>query len=68
MTETTLTYEKAYAELSEIAKALESETITVDELAEKVKRGAFLINFCKTKLQTTETDVNTIIAQMEQKS
>jgi len=27
MTDTTLTYEKAYAELDEIAKALESETI-----------------------------------------
>jgi exodeoxyribonuclease VII small subunit len=65
--EKTLTYEQAYVELEEIAAALESETITVDELAAKVKRGAFLINFCKAKLQTTETDVNTIIAQMEQK-
>ena len=68
MTEKTLTYESAYAELSEIAEAMESETISVDELAEKVKRGAFLVNFCKTKLQTTETDVNKIIEQMEQKA
>jgi len=33
MTEETLTYENAYAELSEIAEAMESETISVDELA-----------------------------------
>jgi len=67
MTEKNLTYEKAYAELDEIAEALESETITVDQLAEKIKRGAYLVNFCKAKLQSTEADVNKIITQLEQK-
>jgi exodeoxyribonuclease VII small subunit len=64
--EETLTYEQAYEELAAIANELESETISVDELAAKVKRASFLVSICKAKLQTTETEVNHIIAQMEQ--
>ena len=63
--ETTLTYEAAYAELAAIAKEIESETVPVDVLAQKVKRAAELITFCQTKLRSTETEVNKIIAQME---
>ncbi|MBS7563207.1 exodeoxyribonuclease VII small subunit [Mucilaginibacter sp. Bleaf8] len=64
----TLTYEQAYEELAEIAEALESETISVDELAEKVKRASYLVTLCKSKLQSTEAEVNHIINQMEQNS
>ena len=60
-----LTYEKAYEELAAIAAEIENETISVDELAIKVKRAADLITFCQTKLKSTEQDVNKIIAQME---
>ena len=62
---TNLTYEKAYEELAAIAAEIENETISVDELAIKVKRAADLITFCQTKLKSTEQDVNKIIAQME---
>ncbi|WP_409415740.1 exodeoxyribonuclease VII small subunit [Flavobacterium sp. PS2] len=61
----TLTYEAAYAELAAIAKEIENETISVDVLATKVKRASELITFCQTKLKSTETEVNKIIAQME---
>lgn len=60
------TYEQAYNELADIAEALESETISVDELAEKVKRASYLVTLCKSKLQSTEAEVNHIISQMEQ--
>ena len=63
--ETTLTYEQAYKELAAIASEIENETISVDVLAEKVKKAAQLITFCQTKLKSTETEVNKIIAQME---
>lgn len=59
-----MTYESAYAELAEIAGDIENETISVDELAAKVKRAAELISFCQNKLRTTETEVNKIIDQL----
>lgn len=63
--EQTLTYEAAYKELVEIAKEIESETVSVDVLAERVKRASELIAYCQGKLRSTETEVNKIIAQME---
>ena len=64
--EKTLTYEAAYNELALIAKEIENETVSVDVLAQKVKRASELITFCQTKLKSTETEVNKIIAQMEE--
>ena len=63
--ETNLTYEAAYKELAQIAKEIENETVSVDVLAQKVKRASELITFCQTKLKNTEAEVNKIIAQME---
>ncbi len=63
--EQTLSYEAAYKELAQIAKEIENETVSVDVLAQKVKRASELIAFCQTKLKSTETEVNKIIAQME---
>lgn len=61
-----MTYESAYAELQEISAEIENETITVDQLAEKVKRAATLIEFCQARLRSTETEVNRILGQMDQ--
>jgi exodeoxyribonuclease VII small subunit len=63
--EQNLTYEKAYKELALIAKEIENESVSVDVLAQKVKRASELITFCQTKLKSTEAEVNKIIAQME---
>jgi exodeoxyribonuclease VII small subunit len=63
--EKTLTYEAAYQELAAIAREIESESVSVDVLAEKVKRAAELIIYCQTKLRSTEAEVNKIIAQMD---
>lgn len=63
----TLSYETAYAELKMIATEIENESVTVDVLADKVKRAAELISFCQQKLRATELDVNNIIKQMESK-
>ncbi len=63
--EQNLTYEVAYQELAQIANDIETESVSVDVLAAKVKRASELITFCQTKLKSTETEVNKIIAQME---
>lgn len=63
--EKNLKYEEAYAELAEIAREIETESVSVDVLAERVKRASELIAFCQTKLRSTETEVNKIIKQME---
>ncbi|HNP99137.1 MAG TPA: exodeoxyribonuclease VII small subunit, partial [Bacteroidia bacterium] len=52
--ETPLTYESAYAELKQIAVEIEDETVSVDTLAEKVKRASELIQFCQSRLRATE--------------
>ena len=62
--EQTMTYEEAFGELALIAKDIESEKVSIDVLAEKVKRASELITFCQTKLRSTESEVNNIIAQM----
>ncbi|MCX2477845.1 exodeoxyribonuclease VII small subunit [Pedobacter sp. MC2016-15] len=63
--EKNLNYEEAYRELAEIAAEIETEAVSVDVLAERVKRASVLIAFCQAKLRSTETEVNKIIKQME---
>ncbi len=65
MMEPPLSYEAAYAELQAITAEIEEETVSVDVLAEKVKRASELIAFCQGKLRATETEVSKIIAQIE---
>ena len=63
--EQNLTYETAFQELKAIAAEIENESVSVDVLAEKVRRAAVLIEFCQKKLRSTETEVTNIIKQME---
>lgn len=58
-------YTDAFDELQQIVSEIEEGQISVDELAEKVKRAALLIKICKTKLTTTEEDVNKILKELE---
>jgi exodeoxyribonuclease VII small subunit len=60
-----LNYQKAMDELQEISRAIENETIPLDDLAKKVKRASELIAFCREKLRTTEDEVNKIIDGMD---
>lgn len=63
--EKTLTYEEAYAELQQITADIENEAVSVDQLAEKVKRASELIRICQEKLKSTESEVSNIIKNME---
>lgn len=59
-------YSTAFEEVKTIVAEIEQGEISVDELAEKVKRATQLIQFCKSKLTTTEVDVNAILKELEQ--
>jgi exodeoxyribonuclease VII small subunit len=58
-------YTEAFNELQTIIAEIESGSISVDQLAEKVKRAALLIRICQDKLHATEDDVNNILAGLE---
>jgi exodeoxyribonuclease VII small subunit len=58
-------YTEAFAELQTIVTEIEQGEISVDDLSNKVKRAALLINICKTKLTTTEEDVNKILKELD---
>ena len=58
-------YTVAFEELQTIVSEIEQGEISVDELSEKVKRAAQLIKICKSKLVTTEEDVNKILKELD---
>lgn len=60
-----LTYDTAFAELKEIARQIENESIPVDILTEKVKRASELLLFCQDRLRKTEVEVNQIIRSLD---
>ena len=66
MAEKILSYEEAYRELTSISEEIQNESVSVDVLAQK--RASELITYCQGRLRSTETEVNKIIAQMEQKT
>ena len=51
-------YKKAVSELEQIVADIESGQTDIDQLSEKVKRATELIQACKTKLRTTEEDID----------
>jgi len=65
MTEQDLTYSAAYEELENIALEMENESVSIDELARRVKRAAELIEFCQKKLRNTEKEVAAVVASLE---
>ncbi|KWT86076.1 exodeoxyribonuclease VII small subunit [Candidatus Magnetominusculus xianensis] len=54
-------YSKALKEIEEIISEIESETIDVDVLTEKVKRAITLIKSCKERLRDTEEELKDVL-------
>lgn len=59
-----VTYTEAFEELRQIVADIEEGDVSVDVLAEKVKRAAILIELCKEKLRSTEEDVEKILKEL----
>jgi exodeoxyribonuclease VII small subunit len=59
-----INYVAAFEELQMIVSEIEQGEISVDELAEKVKRAVSLIKICKEKLVSTEDSVNDALKEL----
>jgi|GEM_PF-915079 len=53
-----LSYTSAILELEKITEEIENASISMDELAAKVKRGAELYQYCQNRLTATEQEIN----------
>lgn len=60
-----IAYSTALTELEEIIAEIETEDVDIDTLSERVKRAAFLINFCKTRLRNTEEEVKKVLSEID---
>jgi exodeoxyribonuclease VII small subunit len=63
--ENKISYTDAIQELETIVSEMENEEISVDDLAEKVKRASLLIRICKDKLTKTEEEVNEVLKELK---
>lgn len=61
-----LDYASAVNELDEILNELEDEALNVDILADRVKRASELITFCRSRITSAKTQVEQIVADLEQ--
>lgn len=62
--ENNYTYTDAFDELQGIVQDIEGGEVTVDALAEKIKRASQLITICKAKLTASEEEVDKLLAQL----
>jgi len=59
------TYSEAITELEDIVGEIENESISIDELSDKVKRATELISFCKSQLYKTEKEVGDMLKTLD---
>ena len=57
-------YDEAMQEIQNIVAELQNDAISVDALAEKVRRASDLIKLCREKLRQTETDVKEALSDL----
>lgn len=60
-----LKFGEALTELEQIVRAIESEQVDLDELADKVDRASELVAFCRERIATTELRVQSIIEGLD---
>jgi exodeoxyribonuclease VII small subunit len=65
MNDDQLTYEEALERLKLIVSKLEQKQVKIDELATTVAEAKQLVDFCREKLDRTETEINKIIRPEE---
>ena len=55
-----------YVRPVKILERIESGKLDVDDLTDKVKKVASLLDVCKTKLKTTEVEIQKVIESLEE--
>jgi Exonuclease VII small subunit len=59
-----ISYNDAIAEIEAIVEKIGNSDLNIDELNKDVERAIELISFCKTKLHTTEENINKILEKI----
>ncbi len=65
MSKKSIKYGEAVEELNGILSELESESIDVDDVAQKVKKAIELIKLCREKITNTELEVGKIVKEFK---
>jgi exodeoxyribonuclease VII small subunit len=66
MSKIKLTYTEAMTELESILAELETnQEVNMDVISERVKRSAFLIDFCKKQLHDMDEELEKIIEHLD---
>ena len=65
MKQQNITYNQAIEEIETIIDQIENDELDVDILTEKVKRVSFLLQLCKTRLRSTEVELEKILKNMD---
>jgi exodeoxyribonuclease VII small subunit len=61
-------YKEAIEEIELIVEEIENESIDIDVLSDKVKRAAYLIKHCKSKLKSADNEVKKVLKDLEKES
>ncbi len=59
------TYAEALAELESILAGLRSEGCDIDTLAERTRRAAALLAFCRNRLTRTEEELSKVLEELD---
>jgi exodeoxyribonuclease VII small subunit len=65
MSDKQIKYGEAVKEIEQILNQIEKEELDVDDLTAKVKRASELLSLCRSKLRTTEQEVEKIMKEIE---
>ena len=66
MAEDPRTFQAAMEELEVILHKLDSEEVNIDSLTIDLQRASELIEWCRSRLETTRVDVERIVADLDE--
>lgn len=61
----TIPYKQAIAELEQILATLQGDSCDIDSMVTLTKRATELINICRNRLTTTETELKTVLESLQ---
>ena len=65
MSDESIGYSEAVAELEQILEQLERPDVDVDVLARQVQRAAELIRMCRARIASARIEVETVVTQLD---
>lgn len=65
MTNNEQNYVNAILEIEEILRSLDTENVDIDRLATDVQKAAELIDFCRDRLASAQTEVERIVSAFD---